>query len=506
MAAETDDTRDDRWDLELAASVFPRDWVTPEPAPVYNLAVIGAGTAGLIAAAGAAGLGAKVALIERQHLGGDCLNHGCVPSKALLRAARAYADVRDAGAYGVAVPPGARVDFAAVMARMRRLRAHLSPVDSAARFRDLGVDLFLGHGRFRDPDTVAVGGKTIRFRKALIATGARAVAPPIPGLAAAGYLTDASVFALTARPRRLAVIGAGPLGCELAQAFARFGTQVSLLEMAPQVLGREDPDAAQRVAAALHRDGVRIHLGCAIASVERVGTDKVLRLVADGQSSLLPVDEIFVGVGRAPNVDELGLDAATVAFDPIEGIRVNDRLRTTNRRIYAAGDVCSPYKFTHVADAQARIVIRNALFGGRAKASALTIPWCTYTDPEVAHVGLSARAAEARGILVRTFVQELEAVDRAVLDGETDGFVKVHVRRGSDRMVGATIVARHAGEMLSELTLAMSRGIGLAQLAQVIHPYPTQALALQRLGDAYNRTRLTPAVKNLVARWLAWTR
>ncbi|MBP1684294.1 MAG: pyridine nucleotide-disulfide oxidoreductase dimerization region [Deltaproteobacteria bacterium] len=506
MAAETHQVPDDESVRELAANIFPPDWVNPEPAPTYNLAVIGAGTAGLVAAAGAAGLGAKVALIERQHMGGDCLNVGCVPSKALLRAARAYADVRDAAAYGVEVPPGVRVNFAAVMARMRRLRAHLSPVDSAARFRSLGVDVFLGQGRFSGPDTIAVGGKTLRFRKAVIATGARAAAPPIPGLAAAGYLTNETVFALTERPQRLAVIGAGPLGCELAQAFARFGSQVSLLEMAPQLLGREDPDAAQRVATALRRDGVEIHLGCTIPNVERASTDKVLHLVAHGRSSPLPVDEIFVGTGRAANVADLGLDAAGVAFDSTRGIQVNDWLQTTNRRIYAAGDVCSPYKFTHMADAQARIVIRNALFGGRAKASALTIPWCTYTDPEVAHVGLSARAAAARGIAVQTFVQELADVDRAVLDGETDGCVKVHVRRGSDRLVGATIVARHAGEMLSELTLAMSRGIGVASLAQVIHPYPTQALAFQRLGDAYNRTRLTPVVKTLFERWLAWTR
>ncbi len=506
MAAEPLFPPDDEHNRVLAANVFPPDWMNPEPAPVYNLAVIGAGTAGLITAAGAAGLGAKVALIERQHMGGDCLNVGCVPSKALLRAARAYADVRDAAAYGVEVPPGVHVNFAAVMARMRRLRATLSPVDAAARFRDLGVDVFLGQGRFSGPETVEVGGKTLRFRKAVIATGARAAIPPIPGLAAAGYLTNETVFSLTQLPRRLAVIGAGPLGCELAQAFARFGSQVSLLETAPQLLSREDPDAAQRVEAALRRDGIEIQLGCAILRIEQAGTDKVLHLTVNGCTSALPVDDIFVGVGRTPNVDGLGLDAARVAYGPIMGVQVTDRLQTTNPRIYAAGDVCSSYKFTHVAEALARVVIRNALFGGRAKASTLTIPWCTYTDPEVAHVGLSAREAEARGIAVDTFVQELHAVDRAVLDGETDGFAKVHVRRRSDKLVGATIVARHAGEMLSELTLAMSRGIGLASLAQVIHPYPTQALAIQRLGDAYNRTRLTPLVKALVDRWLAWTR
>jgi pyruvate/2-oxoglutarate dehydrogenase complex dihydrolipoamide dehydrogenase (E3) component len=496
----------DQHDRVLAANVFPSDWVNPEPASGYNLAVIGAGTAGLVTAAGAAGLGAKVALIERQHMGGDCLNVGCVPSKALLRAARAYADVRDAGAYGVEVPPGARVNFAAVMERMRRLRATLSPVDAAARFRGLGVDVFLGEGRFSGPGTIEIAGKTLHFRKAVIATGTRAAAPSIPGLAQAGYLTNETVFSLTQRPQRLAVIGAGPLGCELAQAFARFGSQVSLLEMAPQLLIREDRDAAQRIEGALRHDGIEVHLGCKILKVEPAGADKVLQLAVDGGTSALQVDDVLVGVGRAPNVDGLGLEAVNVAYDPVTGVQVNDRLQTTNPRIYAAGDICSAYKFTHMADALARIVIRNALFGGRAKVSTLTIPWCTYTDPEIAHVGLYPHEAEARGIPVQTFVQDLHAVDRAVLDGEPDGLVKVHVRRGSDRLVGATIVARHAGEMLSELTLAMSRGIGLGSLANVIHPYPTQALAIQRLGDAYNRTRLTPFVKALFQRWLAWTR
>ena len=499
----------DPWDAHnhtLVQNVHPADWVNPTPTRRYNLVVIGAGTAGLVTAAGAAGLGAKVALIERHLLGGDCLNVGCVPSKALIRAARAVADVHEADGYGVTVPPNTRVDFAAVMERMRRLRARISQTDSARRFRDLGVDVYLGGGRFAGPDAVDVAGQRLRFRKAVIATGARAVAPPIPGLAAAGYLTNESVFSLTALPRRLAVIGAGPIGCELAQAFARFGAHVSLLEQHRQILTREDPDAAERVGRALTRDGVQLLFGCTIRQVESSGGEKVIHLAAGGSDRALRVDEILVGVGRAPNVEELGLEIVGVACDGTKGVVVNDRLQTTNPRIFAAGDVCSDYKFTHNSDFQARIVIRNALFLGRARASALTIPWCTYTDPEVAHVGLYEHEARARGIPVTTLVQELEDVDRAILDGEDDGFVKVHVRSGSDHILGATVVARHAGEMLPELTLAIVHGLGLGKIAETIHTYPTQAEAIRKLGDAYNRTRLTPRVRKLFGTWLAWTR
>ncbi|MGH7856942.1 MAG: mercuric reductase, partial [Candidatus Binatia bacterium] len=357
-----------------------------------------------------------------------------------------------------------------VMERMRRLRAEISRNDSAVRFRGLGVDVFLGDGRFVAADAIEVGGKRLRFRKAVIATGARASAPPIPGLADAGYLTNETVFGLTELPRRLAVIGAGPIGCELAQAFARFGAKVSLLEMMDQMLPREDPDAAARVRDALVRDGMDIVLGCKIARVERQGPEKVMHVECGGRASEIRVDEILVGVGRAPNVERLGLEAVGVEYDGQNGVRVDDRLRTTNGRIYAAGDVCSAYKFTHLSDFMARIVIQNALFFGRARASTLTVPWCTYTDPEVGHVGLYEAEARERGIRVRTFVQEFREVDRAILDGESEGLVKIHVRDGGDRIVGATVVARHAGEMLSEITLAIVGGIGLGTIARTIHP------------------------------------
>jgi pyruvate/2-oxoglutarate dehydrogenase complex dihydrolipoamide dehydrogenase (E3) component len=497
---------DDIHNQLLVSNVHPPDWVSPEPAARYNLVVVGAGTAGLISAIGAAGLGARVALVEREYLGGDCLNVGCVPSKALIRASRVAAEVRDAHDCGVEVPAGTRVNFPAVMERLRRLRAALSSNDSAARYRNLGVDVFFGEGRFTGPDTVEVGKRVLRFRRAVIATGARAARPDISGLTEAGFLTNETVFTLTELPPRLAVIGAGPVGCELAQAFSRFGAHVSLLGNRPQIMPREDPDAAGIVEKQMQRDGVNLLLGCNVVRVSREGAERALHLECGGQPMEVRADAILVGVGRAPNVEGLGLEAAGVAYDTKEGVKVNDRLQTTNRRIFAAGDICSRFQFTHAADAMARVVIQNALFFGQAKGSALVIPWCTYTDPEVAHVGLSEAEAKARGVAVQTFTEPMAHVDRAVLDGDTDGFVKVHVRAGSDRIVGATVVARHAGEMISELTLAMVGGLGLGTLARTIHPYPTQAEAIKRVADAYNRTRLTPFFKWLFQKWLAWMR
>jgi len=497
---------DDQFNRQLLANVRPPDWVNPVPAGRYNLVVIGAGTAGLISAIGAAGLGAKVALIEKGLMGGDCLNVGCVPSKALLRAARASAAVRDAGKFGVEVPAGVNVNFAAVMANMRRLRASISPNDSAERYRSRGMDVFLGEARFIGPDRISVGETRLHFRKAVIATGARAARPEIPGLAETGFITNETVFSLTALPPRLAVIGAGPLGCELAQAFARFGAQVALIERGPQIMRREDGDAAERVQEALARDGVSIRLNSRVLRVARHGTCKTIEIESRGATQNTTVDEILVGAGRVPNVENLGLDEAGIQFDAGRGVIVDDFLRTTNRNVYAAGDVCSQFKFTHAADAMARVVVQNTLFPAKARVSRLTIPWCTYTDPEVAQVGLTARGAAERGIAIDTFVQELGDVDRAVLDGQTEGFVKVHVGRGTDRIVGATIVADHAGEMISEITLAMTAGLGLKTLAGTIQPYPTQSEAIKRVADAWSRTRLTPLVKSLFEKWLTWQR
>jgi pyruvate/2-oxoglutarate dehydrogenase complex dihydrolipoamide dehydrogenase (E3) component len=496
----------DEYDARLLANVHPAGWINPEPAARYNLVVIGAGTAGLVAAAGAAGLGARVALVERRLMGGDCLNFGCVPSKALIRASRVCSAINHATGYGIVPTAPAHAEFGAVMERMRRLRADLSANDSAARFKSLGVDVFLGEARFLGRDAAEVDGKRLNFRRALVATGARPAAPPIPGLAESGFLTNETVFSLTELPRRLAVIGAGPIGCELAQAFRRFGSEVWLLEALTQILPREDRDAARIVERAIVSDGVELLTGCKVASVGRGAAGRIVRLEHRGESREIEVDEILVTAGRAPNVEEIGLEAAGVEYDRKTGVRVNDYLQTSNPHIFAAGDVCSALQFTHLSDAHARIVIRNALFFGRDRASSLTIPWCIYTDPEIAHVGLGEAEAAARGVAIRTFAQEMSAVDRAVLDGETAGVAKIHVREGTDQIVGATIVAAHAGEIISELTLAIAAGIGLGRIAGVIHPYPTQAEAIKKIADAYNRTRLTPLRKRLLTRLLAWRR
>lgn len=496
----------DQYNLALESLVRPRDWINPTPSGRYNLVVIGAGAAGLVSAIGAAGMGARVALIERELLGGDCLNVGCVPSKALISAARIVRSVRAASEFGIDVPPGTRVDFPRIMERMRRLRSEIAPNDSVQRLQRLGIDVYLGHARFTGSRTVEVDGRTLAFRRAVIATGARAAIPPVPGLNEVPYLTNESLFSLTELPRRLGIIGAGPIGCEMAQAFALFGSEVVLIESGHGILPREDDDAARIVQSSLERDGVTL-LCC--------GRDLRLR-AADGRTHLTvlshdrsydePVDQLLVAAGRAPNVRDMGLDVAGVKFDERSGVIVNDRLQTTNPAIYAAGDVCSKYRFTHAADFMARIVIGNSLFMGRSKASALTIPWSTYTAPEIAHVGLSEQDARDQGLDVTTFTQHLQDVDRAILEGETEGFVKVHVKRGTDRILGATIVAANAGDLISEITLAMKNGLGLKKIGSTIHPYPTQAEAIRKIGDQFNRTRLTPFVASILRRWLKWTR
>jgi pyruvate/2-oxoglutarate dehydrogenase complex dihydrolipoamide dehydrogenase (E3) component len=499
----------DEWERELRANVAPADWQNPRPQGRYNLVVLGAGTAGLVCAAGAAGLGGKVALVEKHRLGGDCLNYGCVPSKALLRCARAAAEVRRATDFGVLVPGPVEVDFPAVMARLRRLRAGLSHHDSAARFRGLGVDVYLGAGRFTGPDRLEVDGRTLEFARAVIATGGRPAPLELPGLDRGGYLTNETVFDLTDLPRRLAVVGAGPIGCELAQAFRRLGSTVDLVNRSPRLLPREEPEAVSVLQRRFEREGIQLHLGAKPVAAETAdgpeGPQRFLVIEENGQPVRLAVDAILAAVGRRPNVEGLGLEAAAIRHGPA-GVTVNDYLQTTNPRVYAAGDVCSPYKFTHAADAMARLVLGNALFFGRSRASKLVIPWCTYTEPEVAHVGLTAQQAREQGLEAQMRRLPLYEVDRAILDGETEGFAAVLTREGSDRILGATIVAGHAGELIAPVALAMTAGLGLGALSRTVFPYPTQAEVLKRLGDAYQKGRLTPWVAGLLRRFLSWRR
>lgn len=487
--------------------VHPADWTNPTPTGRYNLVVVGGGTAGLVCAAGAAGLGARVALVERHLLGGDCLNSGCVPSKALLRAARLAGEARRAAELGlVRLAEDALPDFGAVMARVRGLRAQIAVHDSAQRLRDLGVDVFLGQGRFVDLHALEAEGQRLEFAKAVIATGSRPGGLPFPGLREAGYLTNQTVFNLTTLPARLAVLGTGPIGCELAQALARLGSRVLMVGRSGQIMTREDPDAAAAVAAALMADGVDLRLDTSVTQVEVRGGEKIIHLARGGQVEALAVDEILVGAGRTPNLEGLGLEAAGVEFDRKTGVKVDDLLRTSNPDIFAAGDVCLEAKFTHMADMSARIVLRNALFAGRARISQVVVPWCTYTDPEVAHCGLSPEEAEQRGIAHETIRVDLDTVDRALLEGRSEGLLKVLVKAGTDAILGATLVAPHAGESISQLTLAISVGIGLKTLANLVQPYPTTAEVIKKAADAFNRRRLSPGVAKWLGRWLAWRR
>jgi len=510
MNAEGALVPDSSYDDLLEQNVRPPDWVNPEPAQSYNLVVIGAGTAGLVAAAGAAALGARVALVEKRFLGGDCLNNGCVPSKTIISSSRYSEEVKEAPGHGVRVPCGSDVDFPAVMERMRRVRADISSHDSALRFDKMGVDVFLGEGRFTGHNTAFVEGKKLRFKKALIATGARALHPPVDGLAEAGYLTNENVFSLTERPGRLAVLGGGAIGCELAQAFSRLGSKVTLLHNRARLMDKEDEDASKVLHDVFAREGISVVLGdWALKRVETSGPEnapvKLLVMEKGGETLHIEADEILVAVGRIPNVEGLDLGHAGVKYDR-RGVVVDDYLRTTNPDIFAAGDICLKFKFTHTADAAARIVIANALFLGHRKVSALTIPWCTYTDPEVAHVGIYPEDAEAKGIAIKTFSCQMTEVDRALMEGELDGFLKVHVKDGTDEILGATMVSRHAGDMIGQLTLAMTAGIGMKTLSEVVNAYPTRTEAIKIVADKYNRTRLTPTLKGALIRWLNWTK
>jgi pyruvate/2-oxoglutarate dehydrogenase complex dihydrolipoamide dehydrogenase (E3) component len=431
----------DDLDFSLLSHVRPPDWRNPEPKSRYDLVVLGGGTAGLVAAMAAAGLGARTALVERHRLGGDCLNTGCVPSKALIRSARAVGEVRRAAGFGVSAGRAA-VDFTAVSGRMRARRASIAEHDSAHRLTAAGVDVFFGHARFLDGTSVSGGGQRLRFGRAVIATGGRPTAPPVPGLDAVSYLTNETVFELTELPARLLLIGAGPIGCELAQAFARFGAQVVVLDQAPQVLPREDPDAAAIVRRALEADGVRVELGVRLEHVSRTGHETVIR--------------------------------------------------------YARGNT------THAADAMSRIAIQNALFFGRKSARDLVIPWVTYTDPEVAHVGVSSEDVSKSAGRLATITIPLSDIDRAIIDDATDGFVRVHHEGGWLR--GFTVVAPHAGEMIGEAAYALTHGGTAADLSATIHPYPTYGEALRKAGDAYRRQALTPVARKWLQRYFTWTR
>ncbi len=496
-------------DQELQSQVAPPDWDNPLAQSLYDFLVLGGGTAGLVAAAIAAGLGAKVALVERSLLGGDCLNYGCVPSKGLLSVSKRLGVLQHADRYGISAA-AAEVDFSAVMARMRSLRAGISHHDGAARFRDLGVDVFLGEGRFmgeRLAEVVLADGslRSFAFKRALIATGARPLVFPTPGLDEVGYLTNHDLFALTTLPPSMVIVGAGPIGVEMAQAFARFGCKITMVAMYKHVLPREDPEAAEVVQEALLADGVWLELGAKMKSVHRAEGKKVLVFERDGKDGEVSADELLIAIGRRPNVEGLGLDKAGVIFSN-RGVQVDDYLRTANPRIFAAGDVAGSFQFTHAADAMARMVIRNAFFFGRAKISNLTMPWSTYTDPEIAHVGLYQHQEKEAGCSLASLRMDFSAVDRNILEGETQGFAKVVFEQKTGRLRGATVVGAHGGELLGEMLVAVSKKMKVTELSTIIHPYPTSVSIWGRLGDQASSARLTPGVAGLLKRIITWRR
>lgn len=490
----------DEHNQRLVDQVHPSSWIQPEPAGLYHLVVIGAGSAGLAAARAAAELGARVALVERRLMGGDRLNHGGVPANALIRSARAWNEVAHAAAHGLRVGETQR-DFGATMKRVRELRASLAAPDSAWRCRELGIDVFLGAGRFVSPSEAEVDGRRLRFHSALVATGSRPEVPEVAGLADAGYLTAESVFSLQQLPGRLGVLGGGPSACELAQAFARFGAQVTLLVDERGLLPREERDAAAAVEAALVADGVRVVPAARLIAVDRGVRMKALRFAVGAEEHRLAVDELLIATGRRADFDGLGLDAAGVATRAT-GVTVDDHLRTSNPAIYAAGDVVSGEGSPHAAAAMARLVVRNALRGRRERASELPTSTVVWTSPEVARVGLAEEQLRERGIPFETLTVPLEENDRARLEGAARGFLRLHHRRGGAEILGATLVAERASEAVGELLLALRGKLGLAAFAADLHPHPTQAAILSRAGELWRAQRLTPARRKLLALWL----
>jgi pyruvate/2-oxoglutarate dehydrogenase complex dihydrolipoamide dehydrogenase (E3) component len=492
----------DEYNQKLISFVHPQDWVNPTPKSCYDLVVIGGGTAGLVVAAGAAGLGIglKVALIEKHLMGGDCLNFGCIPSKSIIRSAKVIGEILKAQELGINITEK-EINFPFIMERMRKLRANISHHDSAERFKNLGIDVFLGEARFLRNNGVEVDEQKLNYKKAVIATGAKAIKPKIEGIEMTGFCTNETIFSLTELPSSLAIIGGGPIGCELAQAFHRLGSNVTLFHKYDHLLNKEDPEGAEIVQNAFKKEGINLILNSQLLRVERMDQGKKIYYQSNQKEDSIIVKEILIGAGRSPNVEGLNLEAVGVEYDQ-KGVKVNDYLQTTNPKIYAAGDICLPYKFTHTADAAARIVIKNTLFSpfglGKAKFSNLVIPWVTYTDPEIAHVGKYEDQLQKEGIDYETIKIMMSGVDRAITDNETEGFVKIHHQKGSDTILGATIVASHAGEMISEITSAMVNKIGLNGLSSVIHSYPTQAEAIKKTADAYRRKLLTPTSRKIL--------
>jgi pyruvate/2-oxoglutarate dehydrogenase complex dihydrolipoamide dehydrogenase (E3) component/uncharacterized membrane protein YdjX (TVP38/TMEM64 family) len=475
----------------------------------YNLIAIGAGAAGLVTAYIGTTVKAKVALIEKHRMGGDCLNTGCVPSKALIRTARLLAEARDAEKYGLN-SLSADFDFAKVMERVERVIAKVEPHDSVERYTGLGVDVIEGAARLVSPWEVEVNGRRISARCIVIATGARPLVPDIPGLNAIEALTSDSVWSLRALPRRLLVLGGGPIGCELAQSLARLGAEVSLVEMAPRLLPREDPEVGALVAERLAHDGVKVATGHKALRFEAAADGQGGVLVADAQGAevRLEFDRVLLALGRTPNTEGFGLRELGVELGPRGHVAADGCLRTNFPNILVAGDVAGPYQFTHMASHQAWYAALNGLLAPfwSFKVDYRVVPWVTFTDPEVARVGLSEEEAKAQGIAVEVTRYGIDDLDRAIADSNDEGFVKVLTPPGKDRILGALIVGAHAGELLPEFVLAMKHGLGLDKLLTTIHAYPTMNEANKYVAGVWKRAHAPQRVLRFAERFFAWRR
>jgi pyruvate/2-oxoglutarate dehydrogenase complex dihydrolipoamide dehydrogenase (E3) component len=470
---------------------------------IYNVVVLGAGTAGLVTAAGTAGLGGRVALIERNQMGGDCLNFGCVPSKALISSARLIDKIRRADVWGLRRME-AQFDFNEVFATMRERRARIAPNDSQERFEALGVDVFRGQARFESPNSVKVGGQILRGKNFVIATGTRTDVPQIDGIDSVPYFTNETIFdQLKSKPESLIVLGGGPIGCELGQTFHRLGVRTTIVQRGPWLLPREDPEVSEFLERTLTGEGISILTNAEARAVRSDGGITMSVLRKDGIATEISASTLLICSGRRPNIEGLGLEAIGVETGE-RGVVVNDYLQTSHPHIYAAGDIAGPFLFTHMADVQARVVVRNILMPLqllRQKIDYAVVPWCTYVDPEIASVGLNETTAKKRNMPYDVIRQEIKEVDRAVLEREENGFVKVLVAKGTDRIVGATLVCENAGDLLHEFVLAMKHGIGLGKISATTHAYPTFAELARKVGDKYNKRRLTPAARRIFG-WL----
>jgi pyruvate/2-oxoglutarate dehydrogenase complex dihydrolipoamide dehydrogenase (E3) component len=482
---ERDPTRAGDDQEGVRGRVHPRAWRNPHPRARYDLIVLGGGPAGYAAALTAIASGLSVALIEQNQLGGNSLNRGSIPSKALVRSGRAFDAVTNSQAFGGPALGAPAADIELVMRRMRRIRARIAESWSAERLAATGVDVFFGSARFADKKSIAVGAVQLHFKKALVATGAQPRRPDIPGLEEVGHLTSATLFHLTSLPKRLAVIGGGPLGCEMAQAFAHMGSKVTILQNEPKFLPQEERDAAEILSLCLARSGVHTRLNTQVIGARRENGEKIIDASSVGIDYSLAVDEILLSIGRVANTDTLNLDAAAIDCTACGDIRVDEFLRTRNADVFAAGDVCMPHKFSNVAEATGRMAVQNAFSGELQRHSALIIPTCTYCDPEIAHVGMHIWDAHRQQIPVKTFTVMMQDTDRAITDGRDDGFVKIHVKGGTDEIIGATIVASRASEMINEVAVVMHAKMGMRALAAVMHTYPAQSDAIRMAARAY---------------------